>query len=751
MSPSDKTKLNGIEEQAQKNVKSDWTATSGDQQILNKPTALSDFSNDENFQSDTEVAASISTHNSSTSAHSDIRQAISAETSRAEGEEQSLQDQIDGLASRTDVVDVVGTKAELLAYDTSTLLNNDIVKVLVDESQSNAITYYRWVITGSVGAWVYVGSQGPFYTKSEADNYFVPQQRTINGWPLSNNITLDADDVNALPYDTKLSDLEQDSTHKTVTDTQISTWSAKQDALTFDSTPTASSTNPVTSGGVYTALSGKATDSDLQAHIDDTDNPHGVTKAQVGLGNVDNTSDADKEISTLTQAALDEKVDKVEGKGLSTNDFTTALKNKLDGIESGAQVNVQADWNATTAATGAVANKPTKVSDFTNDSGFQTSSQVSSTVTSAVSTHNSNTSAHSDIRTAIGEVSSALDGKVDVETGKGLSSNDFTNALKTKLDGIAAGAQVNVQSDWTQTDTTADDYIAGKPTKVSDFTNDSGFQTSSQVATAVSAHNSSESAHSDIRSALNGKASTTHASTHASGGTDAITPSAIGAEPAFTKGTAFNKNFGTASGTVCQGNDSRLSDARTPKSHASTHASDGSDAITPSAIGAEPAFTKNTAFNKAFGTAAGTVCQGNDSRLSDARTPTAHNHAAGDITSGTLDDARIPSLAASKITSGTFDVARIPSLTKDKISDFPTSMTPTAHASTATTYGVSSASNYGHPKATSATPSALGTASVGTDNGLYARGDHVHRNPITISTSDPSGGVSGDVWLKYTP
>lgn len=40
------------------------------------------------------------------------------------------------------------------------------------------------------------------------------------------------------------------------------------------------------------------------------------------------------------------------------------------------------------------------------------------------------------------------------------------------------------------------------------------------------------------------------------------TPTSIGAEPAFTKNTAFNKNFGTAAGTVCQGDDSRLSNAR---------------------------------------------------------------------------------------------------------------------------------------------------------------------------------------------
>lgn len=51
-----------------------------------------------------------------------------------------------------------------------------------------------------------------------------------------------------------------------------------------------------------------ATAADLDAHEGDTANPHAVTKSQVGLGNVDNTADADKPISTATQAALDTKV-----------------------------------------------------------------------------------------------------------------------------------------------------------------------------------------------------------------------------------------------------------------------------------------------------------------------------------------------------------------------------------------------------------------------------------------------------------
>ena len=42
-----------------------------------------------------------------------------------------------------------------------------------------------------------------------------------------------------------------------MTAAQKTAWDAKQNALTFDSTPTANSSNPVTSGGVYTALNRK--------------------------------------------------------------------------------------------------------------------------------------------------------------------------------------------------------------------------------------------------------------------------------------------------------------------------------------------------------------------------------------------------------------------------------------------------------------------------------------------------------------
>lgn len=138
------------------------------------------------------------------------------------------------------------------------------------------------------------------------------------------------------------------------------------------------------------------------------ENKPSYTKSEVGLGNVDNTSDATKK-SNFTgsiasgnagfvtggdvYSALGDKVDKVEGKGLSTNDYTTTEKDKLAGIASGAEVNVQSDWNQTTnTADDYIKNKPANL--------VQDASYV-----------------HTD--------------------------NNYTSDEKTKLSGIAANAEVN--------------------------------------------------------------------------------------------------------------------------------------------------------------------------------------------------------------------------------------------------------------------------------------------------------------------
>lgn len=83
-----------------------------------------------------------------------------------------LQEQIDAITVSSDVFDVVGTYADLQNYDTSTVPLNDIIKVLQDSTHNNAATYYRLVETSGGVEWRYVGQEGPFYTKSEADAYF---------------------------------------------------------------------------------------------------------------------------------------------------------------------------------------------------------------------------------------------------------------------------------------------------------------------------------------------------------------------------------------------------------------------------------------------------------------------------------------------------------------------------------------------------------------------------------------------------
>jgi len=74
---------------------------------------------------------------------------------------------------------------------------------------------------------------------------------------------------------------------------------------------------------------------------------------------------------------------------------------------------------------------------------------------------------------------------------------------------------------------------------------------------------------------------------------------------------------------------------------------------------------------------------------------------------------------------------------------------PTDHSSTETTYGKATTSKYGHVKAASDAPKMDGTANVGTDNGLYARADHIHptdtsRASNSIATTSLPGLMSAN-------
>ena len=106
---------------------------------------------------------------------------------------------------------------------------------------------------------------------------------------------------------------------------------------------------------INTLLTSDETDLDTIQEIVDYIEANRDTLENLGISNI-----------AGLQTALDSKVDKITGKGLSANDFTDLLLAKLNNIEAEAEVNVQADWTESVTTNDAfIQNKPTDVTDLT--------------------------------------------------------------------------------------------------------------------------------------------------------------------------------------------------------------------------------------------------------------------------------------------------------------------------------------------------------------------------------------------------
>ena len=82
-------------------------------------------------------------------------------------------------------------------------------------------------------------------------------------------------------------------------------------------------------------------------HVTDKGNPHGVTKAQVGLGSVDNTSDMNKPVSTAQQNAINACKVKKKSVTLPTASWSNLSQTvSLDGITVNSKVDIQMDATA---------------------------------------------------------------------------------------------------------------------------------------------------------------------------------------------------------------------------------------------------------------------------------------------------------------------------------------------------------------------------------------------------------------------
>lgn len=210
-------------------------------------------------------------------------------------------------------------------------------------------------------------------------------------------------------------------------------------------------------------------------------------------------------------------------------------------------------------------------------------------------------------------------------------------------------------------------------------------------------------------------------------------------EPTITpKRTAFNKDFGTAPDTVCEGDDERLSNARTPLPHNTTHITGGSDII-PNAVA---------------GGNSGLMTGADKQNLNDAVTK---KHTQN--TDQYLDQGGTNQVSAADVKDSV--VKKHEHTNKELLDSYTQTNANLADAvskkhtqGTDTTLGTMTADiNMNSHKLTNlAAPSAAGdsirqTTKI-TEANLEDAVDKKHK--IYISTSDPSGGSDGEVWFKYT-
>ena len=131
-----------------------------------------------------------------------------------------------------------------------------------------------------------------------------------------------------------------------ITAAERTKWNGKQDKLTFDTAPTANSTNPVTSGGVKKELDKKANATSLGAHTGNTENPHRVTAAQVGA---EPTGTAASAVSAHNSSSTAHSDIRTALAGKETAGAAAAVQGNLDDHEGNTTAHITAaertGWN----------------------------------------------------------------------------------------------------------------------------------------------------------------------------------------------------------------------------------------------------------------------------------------------------------------------------------------------------------------------------------------------------------------------
>lgn len=209
-------------------------------------------------------------------------------------------------------------------------------------------------------------------------------------------------------------------------------------------------------------------------------------------------------IKSYIDGLLATKVDKESGKGLSTNDYTTEEKQKLAGLQNytlpkassdtlggvkvGAGLTIDGDGHLSATGGGEadsvnwenVVGKPTNVSEFENDSDYQTGEDVAQAIANKSDVGHKHTK--SDITDFPNSMKNPNSLKVQLNGGTNEGVNQFTyngeEAKNINVTPAGIGA-ANEEHTHTKSD------ITDMPTKVSDLTNDAGYQNATQVNSVI--------------------------------------------------------------------------------------------------------------------------------------------------------------------------------------------------------------------------------------------------------------------------
>lgn len=423
---------------------------------------VSELTNDSNYQTQSQVNTSISTHNTSTTAHNDIRTAIS-------GKQDTL--------TAGDNIDITGTT--ISATDTTYTAGNGLT-LTGTEFSANVINNTNSDSTTDALSAKQGKELSTRITNLESLGRYLSEWNSATGLAMTNP-----------PYDNYPYRTGDYFLVLNVASAGGTNYRPSGDEYIIGQPSTTVETGNVTIGSRYIY---DGTVWILQSNSEQT-----VSFANIAGQPTDNSNLA---------TALNAKANSADLATVATSGSYNDLSNK----PTIPAEQVPADWEATTGVA-RILNKPTiptvptNVSEFTNDANYQTGSQVNS----AISTHDSSSSAHSSLFNAkqdtlvsgtniktINSTSLLGSGNISVQATITGGATTITTSNLTANRALISNASGKVAvSDVTSTEL---GYLDGVTSAIQTQLN--GKATSSDITSAISTHNSSNTAHSDIRTAI---------------------------------------------------------------------------------------------------------------------------------------------------------------------------------------------------------------------------------------------------------